>query len=48
VIEASGIRFLVERTRLSLVAGLELRVEQSFGRKVLFASHPFFAPGGGC
>ncbi len=48
MIEAAGIRFLTSKARLSLVAGLKLGVEQSFGRAVLVVSHPMLDPGEGC
>ncbi len=48
VIEAAGIRFLAEKEHVPFVAGLRLEVEQRFGRKMLTASHPTWAPGGGC
>jgi hypothetical protein len=48
VIEAEGIKFLAPRAQLSLVAGLQLGVEESFGREVLVVSHPLLDPGEGC
>ncbi len=48
MLEAAGIRFLVEKVLLRLVIGMRIDVAQGLGRKVLVASHPEFDPGGGC
>jgi hypothetical protein len=48
VIEAAGLRFVAKREQLALVSGLRLEVEESYGRKVLVATHSTWAPGGCC